>query len=88
MPSQNGFTIPAAVAKAYDDYGFDKKIETAVSFRMLSDWCAILFKDRGEFYAVDFVQSIDGEWEVSNDYVGPFDSVHDFQTANLTVGLF
>jgi hypothetical protein len=79
----NGILIPANIVKAYEDYGFAKPLETAVATRSAYDWYAILFKDSGEFYAVDFQTDFEGRWEVSNDYVGPFESVEAFQTERL-----
>lgn len=80
----NGMTVPDAIVRAYQEYGFAKPLETAISTRTSDDWYAILFKDRGELYAVDFVVDFEGNWEVNNDYIGPFESVEAFLTERLT----
>lgn len=76
--------IPASIAKTFEEYGFAVKLETAVAIRSTDEWFAILFKDRKEFWAVDFLPAFEGGWEVSNDYVGPFESVEAFLTERLT----
>lgn len=79
-----GLVIPAAIAKAFEDYGFAVKLETAVSTRSTDEWFGILFKNDGEFWAVDFVPAFEGGFEVNNDYIGPFESVEAFETESLT----
>lgn len=81
--------VPADIAKAYNAYGFAKRLETAVAVResRWSGWYAILFNDGGAFYAVDFVTDMRGDWEVQNDYIGPFESVDAFLTERLTTSL-
>lgn len=81
----NGILIPSAIVKAYEDYGFAKPLQTGVATRAADGWYAILFKDSGAFYAVDFGPRFDDAgWEVTNDYIGPFESVEAFQTERLT----
>lgn len=87
MPKVTGLVIPEDIARAYEEYGFDKKLETAVASRTADGWFAILFKDSGSYYAVDFCPTLDG-WEVQNDYIGPFDTVADFQEEKLTRSFF
>jgi hypothetical protein len=79
----NGSIVPEAIVEAYQDYGFDKPIETALATRTAQDWYAILFKDGGHLYAVDFYPTSNG-WDVSNDFIGPFESVDEFLTEPLT----
>lgn len=76
--------IPASIRKTYEEYGFSKPLDTAVATRSADGWYAILLKDHGELYAVDFVPGWNGGWEVSNDYVGPFESIEAFKTERLS----
>ena len=77
--------IPVGIRNCYEQYGFAKELTTAMAVRQSGwDWFAILLKDGGELYAVDFVTDRNGNWEVSNDYIGPFESVDAFLTEKLT----
>lgn len=82
----NGLTVPSAIIRAYNEYGFAKPLETGIATRVSDGWYAILFKDGGNLYAVDFEETFEG-FEVSNDYIGPFESVEAFQTEALSSSL-
>ena len=81
--------IPDYIRLAFDEYGFKEtlKLEKAVSSRSANEWFAVLFEsedeDEGPFFAVDFRMGADS-WEVQNDYVGPFDTIKEFETEPLT----
>jgi len=78
-------SIPEKIKKAFEDYGHSYTLDQAVAVRdePSRDWYAILFKVEGELSAVDFQRDINGDWEVSNDYVGPFDSIKEFKDEKL-----
>lgn len=88
-PADSKPWIPDYIRPVFDAYGFDEslKLEDAVSSRSSNEWFAVLFKsedeDEGPFFAVDFRVGGDG-WEVQNDYVGPFETVKEFETEKLT----
>lgn len=89
--------IPENFKKLIEDYGFDdaaEMLKNAVATRKASEWFAILFKDtseepEGAFFAVDFrYGGFQPAWEIQNDYVGPFESIKEFQTEELTQSFF
>ena len=69
--------------EAFKAYGHAAKWEDQVAHRKTDNWYAVLFKEGDEFYAVDFQWTGYGWW-LSNDYVGPFESVQEFKTERLT----
>jgi|SRR6185369_9881088 len=80
--------IPAGVRDAFEGYGFreDFTLDKALAVRKAKDWFGILFADEekpGEFVAVDFCYMGGGEWDVQNDYIGPFASVEEFKSDPL-----
>ena len=89
-------TIPAEIRKVFEEYGLlAATLEDAVATRSSNEWFAILFKSKdedteklGPFWAVDFRVNMNLEWEVQNDYVGPFDSIKEFKTEKLVRTLF
>jgi len=83
-------SIPEKIKKAFEDYGHQCTLDKAVDIRFAPErsWAGILFKDDGELFAVDFQQNINGDWEVSNDYIRPFDSVKEFKETKLVDSWF
>jgi len=100
MPKQ--VEIHETFRQLIEGYGFEDTnlLEKAVATRASGDWFAILFHDveNKEFFAVDFqyyghgenqygIQRVNG-WEIQNDYVGPFESILDFNSQKLTQRFF
>lgn len=79
--------IPDVIKTVFEAYGFSDsvKLESALATRSTSEWFAILFydDDAKELFAVDFRINIQQEWEVQNDYVGPFATEREFLTDKL-----
>jgi len=92
VAKKQAITIPDAIRKCFEEYGFDEslKLDDAKATRSAEEWFAILFQDQdGEYFAVDFREILDFQtkewsWEVQNDYVGPFATVNEFKTEKLT----
>lgn len=85
--------IPASIVAAFNEYfgtdigpygiPLDKALAVRKSNLGGGSYVAILFEKDGEFFAVDF-----NDGELSNDYVGPFESVKEFKTEKLRRSLF
>lgn len=72
-----GMIVPDAIVQAYQEYGFAKRLETALATTATDNSFSILFKDKGELYAVDFAYTTGYGWEVLSNY-HPFDSIEEF----------
>ena len=71
---------------AFKAYGHAANWEDRIAERKTDSWFAVLFRDHDELYAVDFQYDGTGWW-LSNDYIGPFDSVRQFKTESLSQSL-
>ncbi len=82
--------IPQGIKKAFEDYGHSYTLDQVVAMRRAPErgWFGLLFSVDGELSAVDFQRGADGEWEVSNDYIGPFDSIKEFEEEKLVSSWF
>jgi hypothetical protein len=75
--------IPAAVKTAYQEYGFTKKLETALAYREGKEFAAILFRGDGEYFGVSLRRTDNPEgFEVWNDY-RQFQSADEFHAETL-----
>lgn len=91
-------TIPDPIRAVFDAYGFIEaiKLENAVATRSAEGWFAVLFpplgdeedQEEGQYWAIDFRKRFDGDWEIQNDWVGPFKTIGEFRTGPLTLTLF
>lgn len=71
--------------KAFKDYGFDFKIESAIAERKGYEFYSLLFRDgNGSLFAVTFNGYGDNpeDWRIADDCV-EFDSVEEFQKIKL-----
>jgi hypothetical protein len=100
--SKSKIEIEPHFRQLIEAYGFSDPnlLDKAVATRSSEDWFAILFRDDtldDGFFAVDFRyygqsqgafdDCIKG-WGIQNDEIGPFDTIEEFETEELTRSFF
>ena len=83
LPPVPQHPLPTRIQQVILDYGFaDRNIlQRVVAHRVHGDWFAALLHDEGEgcYWAIE-LEKLDGNWEIVNDYSGPFETVQEFHS--------
>lgn len=81
--------IPDHIEKVARDYfgekDWEKHKSKVVATRTAFEWYAVLVQDDDEYFAIDFTgySTDSSKWQLSNDWVGPFETIQEFKSEAL-----